>query len=93
MEKKGTFQSGTTAATIIKHDIGNLHEITITAVSNNAQIILYDNIVASGKMLFDSGAMGSQTTPISLSMGGVHFNIGLTLVISGAAANCLVVWD
>ncbi len=93
MEKKGTFISGTTAATIIKHDIGNFHEITISAVSNNAQIVIYDNIAASGKVLFDTGAMPSQTVPLSLAMGSVHFNIGLTIAITGASANCLIVWD
>lgn len=93
MEKKGTFVSGTTAATIIKHDIGNFHEISIAAVANNARIILYDNIAASGKVLFDTGAMPANTTPVSLTMGGVHFNFGLTVAITGAAANVLVVWD
>jgi len=93
MEKKGTFQSGITAATIIKHDIGNLHTITISAVANNARIILYDNIVASGKILFDTGALPALTIPVSLNMGGVHFNIGLTLAITTASANCLVIWD
>lgn len=93
MEKKGTFQSGLTAATIIKHDVGNLHELTISAVANNAQIILYDSVTASGKILFDTGLMPAQTIPISLSMGGVHFNMGLTIAITGAAANCLVIWD
>lgn len=93
MEKKGTFVLGTTAATIIKHDIGNFHDITLSAIANNARIIFYDNIAASGKVLFDTGAMPANTTPISLSMGGMHFNLGLTVVISGAAANVLVVWD
>jgi hypothetical protein len=93
MEKKGTFQSGTTAATVIKRQTGNLHDITISAVSNNSQIILYDNTAASGKILFDTGAMPANTIPISLTMGGVHFNVGLTLAITGADSNCLVIWS
>jgi hypothetical protein len=93
MEKKATFVSGITAATIIKHDIGNFHDITISAIANNARIIFYDNIAASGKVLFDTGPMPANTTPISLSMGGAHYNIGLTVVISGASANVLAIWD
>jgi hypothetical protein len=93
MEKKGTFVTGTTAATIIKHDIGNLHGITLGAIANNARVILYDNIAASGKILFDTGAMPANTVPIGLPLGGIHFNLGLTIVISGASANVLVNWD
>jgi len=93
MEKKATFQSGLTAETIIKHDVGNLHDITISSIANNSQIILYDNIAASGKILFDTGMMPANAIPISLNMGGVHFNIGLTLAITTAASNCLVIWD
>lgn len=81
------FQAGTTAGIVCKVGSGNVRKITLSNVSNAAVITLYDNTAASGRILWQSGTLGAQTNPATLDFDRAPFNIGLTLVISGAAAN------
>ena len=92
-EPTSKFQVGTTAGVICKYGAGNIHGITISAVSNTAVVTLYDNTAASGTILWSSGAMGAQTQPYALEMHNIPFQNGLTLVISGANASALVVYE
>lgn len=87
------YQSGTTAGVILKYGAGNLHGIAIGGTSNNAVVTLYDNTAASGTTVWASGTMGSNTVPFSVDLKGLPFSIGLTLVISGAAANATVIYE
>jgi hypothetical protein len=89
------YQAGTTGAggTVCKRVPGNLHELLISGVVNNAVVTLYDNTADSGTILFSSGAMGNNTVPFALDFKGIPFAIGLTLAITGANANATVVFD
>lgn len=92
-QPRGTHVSGTTAGTVIKYGPGDFHGLIISAIANNSAITVYDNTAASGTILFASGAMPPNTTPIQLDFGGVSFNIGLTLVIATASSNVVVLHD
>jgi len=81
------FQSGITAGIVCKIGSGNVRKMTVSAVTNNAVITLYDNTAASGRILYTTGALGAQTNPFPVDLDRGPFNIGLTLVISGATAN------
>lgn len=87
------FQSGTTAGLVLKYGPGNLHGVVISAVSNNARVILYNNTAASGGILLDTGSMGALTTPFDIEFHNKPFSMGLTLVISGANANVDVIYE
>ena len=87
------FQVGTTAGVVLKIGPGDLHGLNLSAIANNAQVILYDNTAASGTILYDTGTMPANTTPLAIEMHGIGFNTGLTLVIATAAANAQVIYD
>jgi hypothetical protein len=78
---------------VLKYNAGNLHKLIISGVVNNAVITLYDNTSAGGTILWASGAMGAQTQPFDLDFDATPFSIGLTLVISAANANCMVIYE
>lgn len=92
-QPRGTNVTGVTAGTVIKYGPGDFHGLIISAISNNSAITVYDNTAASGTILFASGAMPPNTTPIQLDFGGISFNIGLTLVIATASSNVVVLHD
>jgi len=87
------FQQGTTAGVVLKYGAGSIHGAIVSGVANNSQILLYDNTAASGTVIWDSGPMAANTAPFSLDFNNDQFNIGLTLVISGAASNFKVIYD
>lgn len=87
------YQSGITTGQILKYGAGNLHGLVISGVINNSVITLYDNISASGTIIWSSGAIGSQTQPFDLEFHNLPFSTGLTLVISGANSNVLVAYE
>lgn len=92
-QREGFFQQGLTAGTTLKIGPGDLHSIILSAITNNANITLYDSITAAGTVLFSTGTMPPNTIPLMLDLGGINFNNGLTLAITGAAANALIVFD
>jgi len=87
------YQSGTTTGIIYKYGPGLLHKLLVSNVSNTSNITFYDNIVASGTIIWSSGSMGSQTTPFSIDCGELPFFTGLTIVISGANCNVTTVYE
>lgn len=87
------FQSGTTAGIVCKVGSGNVRKITLSSVVNNAVVTLYDNTAASGTIIWSSGALGAQTNPSTFDLDRGPFNIGLTLVVSGAAANVYLTFE
>lgn len=89
----GKYQSGTTAGVVCKHGPGNIHGIIISGAANNSNITLYDNIAASGTVLWSSGPMGALSTPFELSLYNLPFSTGLTLVIGTATANVLLIYE
>jgi len=91
--RQSIFQSGTIAERVCKKTAGTLHVLVVSSVVNNAAITLYDNSSASGTVIWESGAMGSQTQPYTIDFGGLPFNDGLTLKIASANCNVLVVYE
>jgi hypothetical protein len=87
------YQAGTTAGVICKYGAGNLRGIIISGVVNNAQVDLYDNTAASGTLLWSSGAMTNQTVPFDLQFQSMTFSTGLTMVVSAANCNALVIYE
>jgi hypothetical protein len=86
-------QSGTTAGVVLKRGAGQLHQILISNVSNNAVVILYDNTSAVAPVIWSSGSMGALTTPFGLDAHEIPFETGLTLEITTAACDCVVVYE
>jgi hypothetical protein len=85
--------TGQTAEVVAKYSPGALHKLIISSVTNNAQIVIYDNTAASGTILFDSGAMGAQTQPFELDFGGLPFFTGLTFKVITANAALTLVYE
>lgn len=92
-QPRSKYQSGTTAANIHKYGPGTLHGVIISGVAQNSVITLYDNVAASGTIIWSSGTMGSQTQPFSLEFHDLPFSIGLTLAITGASSNITTVYE
>lgn len=87
------YQSGTIAAKVLKIGAGEIHHITISAVSANSVIVLYDNTAASGTVLWNSGSMGARTEPFAVDLHGIGFFTGLTLAITTASSNVTVIYE
>ena len=75
------------------HPILEFWKFQRKGVVDNAQVVLYDNTAASGTILWDSGTMGSQTIPFDINFHSLPFSNGLTLVISAANCNVLVIYE
>lgn len=86
-------QVGTTAGVTIKNASGSIHGMIISNVTNNAVVTLYDNTAASGTVIWASGAMSNQTVPLSLNFNGIQFSTGLTVAITGAACNAMIMYE
>lgn len=84
---------GQTAGVVLKYGAGNLHGLSISAVSNNAAITLYDNTAASGTVIWASGSLGAQTLPFDVSLHNIPFSTGLTLVVATANAAVFVAYE
>lgn len=93
VQSRGFFQQGLTAGATIKIGPGNIHNIVLSGIVNNSVITLYDNTTATGTVLWTSGPMTNNTMPFDLDMGGIQFSIGLSIAITAAAANALVVFE
>ena len=88
------YQSGTTAGKILKYGAGLVHGLGISGVANTSVITLYDNIAASGTVLWASGTMSNKTEPFSLTFNkGLPFFTGLTLVIATAASTLTTLYE
>jgi len=83
---------GQTAGTVLKRGPGEVHLVTLSAISVNSVVTLYDNTAASGTILWTSGAMPAQAQPFSVGL-GMPFQTGLTLVVSAADAGATVVYE
>jgi hypothetical protein len=92
-QPRSHFQVGTVAAQVLKYGPGLLHSICVSNVTNNAVITLYDNTAATGTAIWASGAMSNSTMPFSLDLHGLPFYTGLTLAITGANCNAVVLYE
>jgi hypothetical protein len=90
---KSKYNTGTTAATVLKIGPGSVHGILLSAIGNNSAVTLYDNTAASGTVLFASGAMPNNTTPLNLGGLDLPFEIGLTLVVATTSSDVVVSYE
>jgi hypothetical protein len=86
-------QSGTTAGVVCKYGTGNIEGLIISNVIQSANITLYDNYAASGTVIWSSGSMSAKTEPFGLDFKFIPFANGLTLVISGANCDVLLIYE
>jgi hypothetical protein len=77
-------QIGLTSLKTLKVGEGIIAQLEISMVKKNSVVTLYDNIASSGNILWSSGTMTDKSIPFIINLGGVYFNIGLSLSITGA---------
>lgn len=87
------YQSGLTAGVICKYGAGNILGISVSGVANNSVVTLYDNIAASGEVIWSSGAQGANAVPFSINFYGLPFSTGLTLAITAATSTVTVIYE
>lgn len=87
------FQEGTTAGEVLKYNSGIISEIIISGVANNSVITLYDNTAATGTVLWSSGQMPANAIPFGINLKAVPFSNGLTITITGANSNALIIYE
>ena len=91
------YQAGTTAGVVAKYGAGSLHSVAISGIVTTSVVTLYDNTAASGTVLWSSGSqtIGAQANnfPYYIDFKGLAFTNGLTLVISTANCNALVIYE
>lgn len=85
--------SGQTAGTVCKYGPGNIHGVAISGVANNSVITLYDGLTSAGEIRWTSGSMGPSTAPFFVSLWGIPFFIGLTLVVATANSTVTVAYE
>lgn len=86
-------QAGVTAGLVLKRGPGQLHSIIISNDTGGATATIYDNTAASGTVLWSSPPMAGGIVPLTIDLRGIQFQIGLTLVVTGAANNVIVVFE
>lgn len=86
-------QIGQIAENICKYSAGVLRGLVISGVAQNSVITIYDGDVATGTIIWASGAMGAQTQPLAINLHSLPFSIGLSFAITGAASNLLVIYE
>lgn len=87
------FIQGLNAGTILKYSPGNLHGMILSGITNNSVVTLYDNVAASGTVIWTSGPLVSNGLPFMLDMKGIPFSSGLTVAITGAKMNIMVMYE
>jgi len=78
---------------VLKRGPGSLHTVNLSAISNNAVVTLYDNMAASGTVIWSSGALAANSLPFDIDLHDVPFSTGLTVDITVAAATVVVVYE
>lgn len=92
-QPKSFFQQGLTAGVTLKLGAGNLHGMVLSGITNNSVVTIYDNTAASGTVIWSTGPLTPNGLPFFVEMKGIPFSNGLTLTITAAASNCLVIYE
>lgn len=92
-QPRSKYQVGVTVGNVLKYGPGILHGMIISSMVSTSVVTLYDNVTNSGEIKWSSGPLPAKTEPIDLDFKNLAFNIGLTLTISVAACNVLIVYE
>lgn len=92
-QARSYFQQGLTAGVNLKLGAGNLHGIVLSGITNNSVLTVYDNTAASGTVLWTSGPLTSNGLPFFIDLKGITFSTGLTITVTGAALNALMMYE
>jgi hypothetical protein len=93
-QNRSYFRSTTTTGIVLKYSCGLVNSLIFSNISNNSVISLYDGTDTSGVLLYTTGALASNTHPISVNFShGIPFNTALCLVIGTASSNVLVEYE
>lgn len=92
-QAKSYFQQGLTAGVTIKLGAGNLQGVVLSGITNNSVLTIYDNTAASGTVIWTSGPLTSNGLPFFIDTKGIVFSTGLSITITGAALNALIMYE
>lgn len=87
------FIQGLNAGTVLKYSTGNLHGMVLSGITNNSVVTLYDGTSVAGTVIWSSGPLTSNGLPFMIDMKGIPFSNGLTVAITGANLNVLVMYE
>jgi len=93
IQPTSNFVVGLNAGLNLKNSPGNLHGIVLSGITNNAVITLYDSLTATGKVIWTSGPLTANGLPFFIDTKRIPFSIGLTVAITGANTNVLVMYE
>ncbi len=82
-----------TSVTVCKYGAGILNGIIISAVSNGADINIYDGLLITDPVIWESGNLPAKTEPLAIPMYGLPFSDGLTIEIKDSNAGVLAVYE
>jgi hypothetical protein len=76
---------------------GLVHKLVIANTASSSQIVLYDGTTngttITGTVLWDSGGIGSTTSPFYIDFGSMPFYTGLVFLLEGHAANVTLLYE
>jgi hypothetical protein len=87
------FPAGQSADVECKRGAGSLHAIIFSAITANAQVVVYDSLTAAGTILFDSGAMPAKADPFTVDFAGLPFHNGLTFKVITADCALTMIYE
>ena len=86
-------RAGTDVTDVVKYGPGGLHGVVLSGITNNAVVTLYDNIAASGTVIWTSGPLTANGLPFEIDMKDIAFSTGLTVYLTGANLNVLTMYE
>ncbi|HET8689055.1 MAG TPA: hypothetical protein VFM18_20790 [Methanosarcina sp.] len=93
IQPRSAFIQGLNAGTNLKNSPGNLHGVILSGITNNSTVNIYDNTTATGTLIWTSGGLTSNGLPFYLDFKKTPFSVGLSISITGAAMNVLVIYE
>jgi hypothetical protein len=83
------------STTVCKYGAGVIKGIVISDVVDDTEIDFYDGITTGGILLWNSGPIKAKTdyAPIPVDLFGLPFSTGLTIEISVAICNILIIYE
>jgi len=79
--------------TVCKYGAGTLKGMVISAITNGADINIFDGTATTDTQIWASGNQGARTEPLVIDFFGLPFSDGLTIEIADQDADVLVVYE